>query len=112
MSKLQEVYIKKYISCKDFNIVMKTATSNFLDEFDSEDSIINKDVDLILYLMSKSEFLGLMRFSIILYNSINPVRIHYDDKCKLLSKKQIVEKYLECDSSFDLYLTASLYSYV
>ena len=113
MSKLQEIYIKKYVSSKDYGIVLKTATRNF-DEIrlNQDYSIINKELDLILYIMSKSEFLGLIRHSIILYNSLNDEKVMFDEKHKLLSKKEIIDNYCTRITNFILYLTASLYSYV
>lgn len=116
MSKLQEIYIKKYISCKDYNIILKTMLINFEDvRYQEEYSIINPELDLILYIMSKSEFLGLLRNTIIVYNGIKGIKdekITIDDKCKLLSKKDIINNYVEKYPSFLLYLITSLYTYI
>ena len=114
MSKLQEIYIKKYISSKDFNIIQRAAVNNFEEEYGTDHFIINKELDLILYMMSKSDFLGLIRNTVILFNSFNPTkRIRYDDENSLLlTKRDVVDLYLDHDNSFLLYLTTALYLHI
>ena len=114
MSKLQEIYIKKYISSKDFNIIQRAAVNNFEEEYGTDHFIINKELDLILYMMSKSDFLGLIRNTVILFNSLNPTKkIRYDDENSLLlTKRDVVDLYLDHDNSFLLYLTTALYLHI
>lgn len=113
MSKLHEIYIKKYVSCKDYNIVLKNALSDFENIYNpSTESIVTRDIDFILFLMNKNEFIGLIRHTIIGYNNLHPIKLHFNDKYKLLSKKEIIQKYSTYSKDFIFFLTASLYSYI
>jgi hypothetical protein len=113
MSQLQEIYIKKYISSKDYNIVLKTALVNFEYMYDESKSIINKDLDLIIFLMSKGEFLGLIRYTIIMHNLDNMTnKIVLDEKNKFLSKKEVIDEFIKIEPFFIIYLAASLYAYI
>lgn len=111
-NKLHEVYIKKYISSKDYNIVLKSAYEDFNDMYEQSKNIISRDIDFILFLMTKREFIGLVRQCIIIYNHLNIKKLSFDDKWKIMSKNEIMRTCLEFDRSFHIYLTATLYSYV
>ena len=110
--KLHEVYIKKYISSKDFGIVLKTAYEDFETVYNDRNTIISKDIDFVLFLMKKNEFLGLIRQTIIIYNQLNDRKMVLKDKWKHMLKQDIIRKCLEFDKTFHIYLTASLYSYI
>jgi hypothetical protein len=110
--KLHEVYIKKYISSKDFSIVLKTAYEDFETVYNDQNTIISKDIDFILCLMKKNEFLGLIRQTIIIYNQLNDKKMVLQEKWKHMLKQDIIRKCLEFDKTFHIYLTASLYSYI
>jgi len=108
--KLHEVYIKKYISSKDFGIVLKTAYEDFDTIYNN--ILISRDIDFVLFLMKKNEFLGLIRHTIILYNHMNEKKMRLKDKWKHMLKQDIIRKCLEFDKNFHMYLIASLYSYI
>ena len=111
-NKLHEVYIKKYISSRDYLIVLNAAYDDFNDMYDHSKVIVSRDIDFILFLMTKREFIGLIRQCIITYNHLNRNKLLFDEKWKNMSKNEIMRTCKECDQSFHIYLTATLYSYV
>lgn len=113
MTQLHETYIKKYVSSKDYSIVHKNAVDDFDDQYnETNDTIICKSVDFILFMMSRKEFMGLIRYTVILFNKFHDIKIFVSDKHQTMSKKAIVDAYTETDEDFKIFLTASLYSYV
>ena len=110
--KLHEVYIKKYISSKDFTIVLNTAYDDFNMMYSDDSILISRDIDFVLFLMKKREFLGLIRQTIIIYNQLNKKKMVLQEKWKHMLKQDIIKRCLEFDKNFHIYLTASLYSYI
>ena len=110
--KLHEVYIKKYISSKDFNIILTTAYDDFKMIYSDDQILISRDIDFILFLMKKKEFLGLIRHTIILYNQLNTTKMVLKEKWKHMLKQDIIRNCMFFDQKFIIYLTASLYSYI
>ena len=92
--KLHEIYIKKYISSKDFSIVLKSAYEDFNLMYTDQNCIISRDIDFVLFLMKKREFLGLIRYTIILYNQMNDTKMKLKEKWKHMLKQDVITRCL------------------
>lgn len=113
MTQIHETYIKKYVSCKDYSIVYQNAMQDFDAEYnDDTDQIVCRNIDFVLFFMSRKEFMGLIRYTVILYNKFHDNKLKIIEKHTNMGKKAIVESYCKINSDFPIYLTASLYSYI
>ena len=112
MSKLQEIYIKKYISSRYYETILKESLHKFEELYEKQTSIIDKDTDLVIFLMKKKEFQGLIRYTIVTYNNYNDKKLVFNEIDKLLNKQEIINMYSQIDPLFKVFLVASLYSYI
>lgn len=112
-SQLQRVYVNKYISTK----FTKSILSNILYEYDkwciSDTCIINKDIDVIIFMMSKEHFLSVIRTTIIMLKRRN---ILTNFETSLLNpkdnKRTILTNMMNNIVDFKIYFVIVLYYHI
>uniref|UniRef100_A0A6C0BQW5 Uncharacterized protein n=1 Tax=viral metagenome TaxID=1070528 RepID=A0A6C0BQW5_9ZZZZ len=115
---LQKAYVGKYFNKKYVNELIHILEHDYIKWLNTEgntDYIVNKDVDMIIFLITKEQFFRIIRSALILMN------IHKEERPQIinilknkhnLQKKQLITEIEKLLPSFLTYFVISLYAYI
>lgn len=109
---LHEIYVRKNYSIKEPHIILNTARAAYLDEYRNKPELIARNVDFLLHIMSKREFLGLLRYTMVLMLSKGLHVARLDDAMCLLSKDEIISRMKMETPELPTYIVVAMYSYL
>ena len=109
---LHELYIRKNYSIKDPNVLLNITRMNYIEEYQHRPELITRSIDFVLHIMSKREFLGLLRFTMVLMLSKGLKVCKLDESITTLSKEEIIS-YMKMDMpELPHYIVIAMYSYL
>jgi hypothetical protein len=115
---LQKAYVGKYFNKKYVNELIHILEHDYIKWLNTEGNtyyIVNKDVDMIIFLITKEQFFRIIRSALILMN------IHKEERPQIinilknkhnLQKKQLITEIEKLLPSFLTYFVISLYAYI
>lgn len=109
---LHERYIKKNYSIKEPLIILDEAWESYLDEYENKPVMITRSIDFLLHIISKREFLGLIRFTIVLMLSRGISVCKLPDSLCVLSKEDILNELKYKIPELPHYMVIAMYSYL
>lgn len=118
ISNLQRVYVNKYLTTKHVNDVINMIECDYiqwLSDNEYTEHIINAQIDMIIFLMTKEQFQRILRSTLILMNLANDkkqtiINMLYDKQCH--SKFDILKKIQNVIPAFLSYFVICMYSYI
>jgi hypothetical protein len=114
---LQKAYVGKYFNKKYVNELIHILEHDYIKWLNTEgnpDYIVNKDVDMIIFLITKEQFFRIIRSALILMNihKERPQLINILKNKHNLQKKDLIAKIETVLPSFLTYFVISLYAYI
>lgn len=115
---IQKAYISKYYTTKNVHELINEIEYNYLQWLKNNnytENIINTQIDMIIFLMTKEQFHRIIRSTLILMNIENSEKINVVSllqEKQYLEKIQIIEKLKNTCPSFLSYFVIALYSYI
>jgi len=110
--RLHELYIRKNFSIKEPQMLLHAARVSYMDEYQDKPELITRSIDFLLHIMSRREFLGLIRFAMILMISKGLKVCELPESNVLLSKEAIITHLKTQLPEVAHYIVVSMYSYV
>jgi hypothetical protein len=81
--------------------------------YSSYKEIINKNIDMIIYLIPQEHFLGIIRSALLLMDVNNEIKNNISSSIDFkLNKQELVNSIVDIIPKFKTYLVISLYSYL
>lgn len=114
---LQKAYVGKYFNKKYVNELIHILEHDYIKWLSTEgntDYIVNKDVDMIIFLITKEQFFRIIRSALILMNihKERPQIMNILKNKHNLQKKQLITEIETILPSFLTYFVISLYAYI
>ena len=109
---LHEIYVRKNYSIKEPLIILNNARAAYLEEYRNKPELIARNVDFLLHIMSKREFIGLLRYTLVLMLSKGLSVSKLDDSMCLLSKDEIISRMKADTPELPAYIVVAMYSYL
>lgn len=115
---LQKAYISKYYTTKNVSELISMIEYDYLEWLKNNnytENIINTQVDMIIFLMTKEQFQRIIRSALILMNIDNSEKqsvVPFLQDKQYSEKIELLEKLKQIFPSFLSYFVIALYSYI
>lgn len=109
---LHELYIKKYYSVKEVDVILNSTRAAYIEQYKTRPVMIHRSIDFILHLMNKIEFIGLIRYTIVLMNSLQIPRLEIENSYYMRPKEDILQSMISKNKLFSSYIIVALYKYL
>lgn len=109
---LHEIYVRKNYSIKEPHIILNTARAAYLDEYRNKPELITRSIDFLLHIMSKREFLGLLRYTLVLMLSKGVPVPKLEESTCVLSKDEIISRIKMDTPELPAYIVVAMYAYL
>jgi hypothetical protein len=113
-NQLYRYYISRYISAKYTNYVMYNVINDFNDWYSTKKAIINKPIDLVIYILPKQHLIGVIRSTLIFMLNNRYMSVEHRHMCVDYKQDKFVllNNIIHDIPTFKAFFVLGLYSYI